>query len=175
MLNFRDYLNYAERYLRLAEEHLATSSEIDWLLIPAAILAWTAIESFVNNRLDDLTTIPEDFELHEKAFLLEKRIRFLDHGTQIGQFVLEGTEYRRLEDKIFFLIAKSGVANRSYLRGQSLWQRFEEFKKIRDAIIHPRLDKQIVLDIDIVRDHIQTSKQVIQLVSKHLWNKEVQF
>jgi hypothetical protein len=76
MLNYRDYLSYAESYLMLAEEKKHQSPDISWLLIPSAIMAWTAIESFVNNRLDDLGSIPTDLELHEKAFLLEKRIKF---------------------------------------------------------------------------------------------------
>ena len=73
MLNFRDYLHYAERHLRRAEDEDGSSEDINWLLIPATVLAWTAIESFVNNRLDDYGALPEDlFELHERAFLLEK-------------------------------------------------------------------------------------------------------
>jgi hypothetical protein len=71
MLSFRDYLSYAERYLRLAEDEVESSLDVAWLLIPATILAWAAIESFVNNRLSDYSSLPEDlFELHERAFLL---------------------------------------------------------------------------------------------------------
>jgi len=176
MLSFRDYLSYAERYLRLAEDELESSSDIAWLLIPATILAWAAIESFVNNRLNDYGSLPEDlFELHERAFLFEKRIRFVDKGSKIGQFILEGAEYRRLEDKIFFLIAKFSSQGGHNIRGESLWQDFQRFKDDRDALMHPRWDRGISLDIEKVRSHIETSKRVIQLVSKHIWNKGVDF
>jgi len=59
MLNYRDYLNFAERYIRHAEKDGINSSNLEWLLIPSIILAWTAIESFVNNRLFDYGSLPE--------------------------------------------------------------------------------------------------------------------
>jgi len=176
MLTFRDYLYYAEKYLRLAEDELENSSDIAWLLIPATVLAWAAIESFVNNRLSDYGSLPEDlFELHERAFLLEKRIRFVDSGNKIGQFILEGTEYRKLEEKIFFLIAKFSSQRGHNIRGGSLWQDFQRFKEDRDALVHPRLTKDVSLDIGKVRNHIETSKRVIQMISRYIWNKEVDF
>jgi len=175
MINFRDYLSYAETYLHLAEEKKQLSSDTKWSLIPSTIMAWTAIESFVNNRLDDLSSIPKDLELHEKAFLLEKRIRFNDRGSQIGEFNLEGAEYRRLEDKILFLLAKSGANTHSNIRGESLWQKFEKFKETRNAIVHPRLDKEFELNIEIVKGFIKTAKDIIQLISEHLWSKRIQF
>ena len=176
MFSFRDYLSYAEKYLRLAEDELESSPDVGWLLIPATVLAWAAIESFVNNRLSDYGSLPEDlFELHERAFLLEKRIRFVDRGNKIGQFILEGTEYRRLEEKIFFLIAKFSSQGGQNIREEGLWQDFRRFKEDRDALVHPRWDKDVSLDIGRVRNHIETSKRVIQLVSRHIWDKEVDF
>ena len=176
MLNFRDYLDYAERYLRRAEDEDVGSEDINWLLIPATVLAWTAIESFVNNRLDDYGVLPEDvFELHERAFLLEKRLRFVDRGSDIGCFVLEGAEYHRLEDKIFFLIAKFSSRGAHNIRGQSLWQNFEEFKDVRNGLMHPRRDTEISLSVEMIRAYIQTTKAIIQLVSEHIWDKKVDF
>jgi len=176
MLSFRDYLSYAEKYLRLAEDEVGTPSDMAWLLIPSTILAWAAIESFVNNRLDDYVSLPENmFELHERAFLSEKRIRFVDTGSKVGQFILAGAEYRRLEDKIFFLIAKSSSPGGHNIREESLWQDFQRFKDDRDALMHPRWDRSISLDVERAKNHIETSKRVIQLVSKHIWNKEVDF
>jgi len=142
MLNFRNYLEYTEKYLMLAEDEVERSSEANWLLIPATILAWSAIESFVNNMLDDFSTLPEGiFELHERAFLLEKKIKFESRGSRLGEFTLGETEYRRLEDKIFFLIAKIGRREAQNLRGGTLWQNFKEFKDTRDALVHPRRGK----------------------------------
>lgn len=176
ILDFRDYLNYAEKYLMRAEDDIEKSIDAYWLLIPATILAWSAIESFVNNRLDDFDSLPEGiFALHEKAFLTEKRVKFIDRGDKIGQFVLEGTEYRRLEDKIFFLIRKFGKPGIRNQKGEILWQNFQDFKNARDTLAHPRRDKEIDLDVAKVRKFIEISKEVIQLVSEHVWNKKITF
>jgi len=176
MLNFRGYLGYAEKYLMLAEDEVERSSEANWLLIPATILAWSAIESFVNNMLDDFGTLPEGiFKLHERAFLLEKKIKFEDRGSRLGEFTLGETEYRRLEDKIFFLIAKIGSREAQNLRGGALWQGFKKFKETRDALVHPRRGKEVSLSIKQVEGFLETSKEVIQLVSDHVWNRKVHF
>lgn len=154
MPNFRQYLDYAERYVQKAEleKERNSRSDIDWLLIPATILAWTAIESFVNNRLDDFGSLPEDmFALHERALLLEKRVRFCDSGEKIGTFTLEGTEYRKLEDKIFFLIAKFGKKDSHNIKKDVLWIRFLEFKDVRDSFMHPRTSKEKEIDINTVK------------------------
>lgn len=176
MLNFRDYLNFSEKYIRNAEDDCIKSSNSDWLLIPSIILAWTAIESFVNNRLFDYGSLPENiFELHERAFLLEKKLKFNESGENLGSFCLEGNEYRRLEDKIFFLISKFSSKKESDLKGKSLWQNFQEFKTLRDNILHPRTDKEIDIDINAAKKHLDTSKSIIQLISAHLWGKKVEF
>ncbi len=177
MLNFRDYLSFAERYIRNAEEEDSiNSSNLEWLLIPSVILSWTAIESFVNNRLFDYGSLPEQlFELHERAFLLEKRIKFIDSGKKLGSFVLKGNEYKPLEDKIFFLISKFSSKKEKYLKGKNHWQNFQEFKTLRDKILHPRTDKEIDLDISKAKKHLETSKYIIQLISEHLWSKKVEF
>ena len=95
----------------------------------------------------------------------------------MGSFVLEGNEYKRLEDKIFFLISKFSSKKAKDLKGKSLWQNFQEFKTLRDNILHPRTDKDIEIEIDInkVKKHIDTSKNIIQLISEHLWAKKVEF
>jgi len=176
MLNFRDYLDFAERYVRDAENNSKNSIDIEWLLIPSIILSWTAIESFVNNRLYDYGSLSEKkFELHERAFLLEQKIKFNDSGEDIGTFSLEGKEYRRLEDKIFFLISKFSSKKEKDLKGKSLWQDFQEFKTLRDNILHPRTDKAIEININTVKKHIETSKCLIELISEHLWGKKVEF
>jgi len=176
MLNFRDYLNFAERYIRDAEYNSTNSTNIECLLLPSIILAWTAIESFVNNRLFDYGSLPEEkFELHERAFLLEQKIKFIDTGENLGSFILEGKEYRRLEDKIFFLISKFSSKKDKDLKGKSLWQDFQEFKILRDNILHPRTDKEIEININKVKKHIDTSKCIIELISEYLWGKKIEF
>jgi len=172
MLTYRDYLDYAERSLLDARNTHSSK----WLLIPATILSWSAIESFVNNMLDDFASLPEDiFELHEKAFLLEKRLSFVDHGENIGQFEIVGREYRKLDNKIFFLLAKCEGQDTKSVKGATLWLDFKDFKDMRDALVHPRRDKDLTITIEKVESFIKTSKSIIQLISKNVWKKEVNF
>jgi hypothetical protein len=174
MIDYRDYLTYAEKYTFMAHEE--ASDNINWLLIPATILAWSSIECFINNMLDDFNTLPADmFELHERAFLLEKGIKFISKGSGLGQFALEGSEYRRLEEKIFFLIAKMNSTGSVGLKGSSLWQEFEKFKSSRDTIVHPSRSKELALEIQDVEEFIATAKSIITFVGKSVWNKEIVF
>lgn len=173
MLTFREYLDYAERCIDQVGEDDGIS---DWFFIPACILAWSSIESFVNNMLDDFASLdPNLFQLHERSFLLEERLKFINEGKDIGKFILEGKEYRKLEDKIFFLIAKCSGPDLETVKGRSLWQKFENFKDVRDSLVHPRRDKAVDLNKEMVEEFIETSKHVIQLISKNVWKKEVTF
>jgi hypothetical protein len=176
MLGFREYLGYAEKYVMLAEDEIGRSSDASWLLIPATVLAWAAVESFVNNILDDFGSLPEDlFELHERAFLLERRIRFMDSGDRLGEFALEGTEYQRLENKIFFLVAKFSTPGARNIKGATLWHQFQEFKETRDGLVHPRRGKEILLGIEKVNEYIGVARAIIELVSQHVWSRQVDF
>lgn len=175
MNSFRDYLEYAEKYLNLVDEN-DLKLDVNWLLIPATIITWSGIESFVNNMLDDFSNLPTDmFELHERAFLLEEKIRFIDRGNKIGQFDLEGKEFRRLEDKLLFLIAKFGIKKSDNIKGNTLWQKFQKFKEVRDDLVHPRRSKSIYLDIIIVKEFLTTAKEIICFISEKVWGKKVSF
>ena len=126
--------------------------------------------------LDDFASLdPNMFQLHERSFLLEERLKFINEGENIGNFILEGKEYRKLEDKIFFLIAKCSGPDLKTVKGENLWQKFEKFKYIRDSLVHPRRGKLVNLTKEMVEEFIETSKHVIQLISKNVWKKKVTF
>lgn len=170
MITFREYVDYAEKQLMLAEEEITNQRNADYLLIPAIILAWSAIECFVNNRLDEFDSLPDGFFTpHEKAFLTEKRLTFIDSGEKAGQFAIKGREFRRLSDKILFLLAKVGG---QVDKGGKLWRDFESFKDIRDSLVHPKQPQ--LTTVESVRKCIKTSKDVIQFISTG-WGKPVEF
>jgi hypothetical protein len=172
--DFRSYLKYAKKQLALAEDAIDKHENAECFLIPSVVLAWSAIELFVNNRCGDLNSLPEDmFETHEKAFLLEKRLRFENKGASIGKFILEGTEYQTLENKMFFLLSKLGTRDATKLKGGTLWGRFEEFKDLRDSLVHPRHEKQAELTPDKVRQNIETATELIQEISQRIWKKKI--
>lgn len=173
MITYREYLDYSDQALLAAKKD---NVHQEWLMIASTTFAWSAIESFVNNMLDDFASLPSNlFELHERALLLEQKLRFVDRGAQIGLFILEGKEYRRLEDKILFLITKFGGKDNKNIKGETLWQEFENLKNMRDALIHPRRSDGKNLDIEQVEGYIETAKSVIQLVSRNVWKKDVVF
>lgn len=103
-MDFRDHLVFAEKQIAQAEAPSSSLLDISLYLIPSILLSWIAIEAFVNSVIDDLNQVPPDlFFLHEKAFLLEKKVTFCEKGKQLGKFMIDrASEYHRLEDKIFF-------------------------------------------------------------------------
>jgi len=172
MLNYRDYLSYSEKYIQLAEEESRDKLKF---LIPSVVLSWTAIESFVNNIMDDFSSLPEDlFELHERGLLLEKKVIFVDSGNNMGKFKLDQTEYRRVDEKILFLIAKFSNLNKPY-KGETLWQKFEDLWDTRNKILHPRRSTELKLTIEKAYKYLEISKNIIQFVSTNVWHKEISF
>jgi hypothetical protein len=169
VIGFRNYIDFAERQLEIAEAEIDRGRAADLYLIPCVILAWSSIESFVNNRLDEFDSLPQGlFDLHEKAFLTEKLLTFQNSGEHAGQFTIKGSAFRKLSDKILFLIAKcGGTVN----KGESPWQEFEDLKEIRDTLIHPRRGKQMVIDAELARRCISISKKVIVFISEGLGHK----
>lgn len=175
MYNFRDFLEFAENLILDADADDLFDKKRQMMIISSVLFSWIAIESFINSMINDFASLPRDmFELHECAFLLEKKIKFEDSGDNLGNFILDNQkEYRALEDKIFFLIAKFGKKNGNY-KGGSLWQKFEEFKDTRNSIMHPRLDEEETINIKNANKYFETAKRIIEFVSMHVWGKSVE-
>lgn len=173
MIDFRNYLEYAEKYLNMAVNQ-KDNHDINWLLFPATILSWSAIECFVNNMLDDFSNLPSNlFSLHERSLLLEKKIIFIDEGKDAGKFVLKGKEYKRLDQKILFLIWKFSPEKKFKLREDSLWNKFVTFKNARDKIVHPSRSKSIILNIENVYEFRETSIAIIKLIAEKVWKTKI--
>jgi hypothetical protein len=169
VIGFHDYISFAERHLEMAEVEIDAGKDANLFLIPSVILAWSAIESFVNNILDIFDSLPANlFEAHEKAFLMEKHLKFQESGKNAGQFAIKGNAFKKLSDKILFLIVKCGSEVKL---NDTPWKDFERLKDIRDALVHPRQTKHKVLDADITRDCINISKRVIVFISEGLGHK----
>lgn len=167
-INYRDYLQYAYSCL--------LDSEKEWKLINGTFMAWVAIESYINNIIDDLNSLPSDmFKIHEKAFLEEKRLKFCESGVDIGEFILEGKEYRKLEEKIFFILRRFGKNKIDKVKNDRLWQDFIDFKEMRNILVHPKKSKGAELNYDKVNKYIDTAKEIIQFVSKCIYNERVEF
>lgn len=175
ILTFRDFLDYAERLHEDAKDRGEKRSAYPYL-IGSILNSWMAIESFINNMMQDFTSLPEDmFTIHERGFLEEKIVRFSDKGSKAGTFYLEKKEeYRRLEDKILFLIAKFGKSG-TIDRGTHIWQRFEKIKDKRNALSHPKRNREIELNLKDAQEAIQVAKDVITIVAKEVWKKPIKW
>jgi hypothetical protein len=139
------------------------------------LFSFIAIESFINNMMEDFTLLPKDiFTVHELGLLSESSVQFESSGEKAGQFVITSRrEYKRLEDKILFLIAKFGGP--AGAKGSNLWQRFEQAKRLRDGLTHPRKDGTPLLTPEEAKKVLDTSKEIIQMVSAKVWGIKVNF
>jgi hypothetical protein len=125
--------------------------------------------------MEDFASLPPDlFTVHERAFLEERCVQFASSGANAGTFeLINRPEYRRLEDKILFLIAK--FSNIRVDKGSGIWQRFEQSKTIRDRLTHPRKKTDLPLSAQDAKNAIEVAKEIIQLVSTGVWGKKVDF
>jgi hypothetical protein len=133
-----------------------------------------AVESFINNMMSDFASLPESlFTVHEQGFLSERAVSFSASGANAGRFELTNrTEYKRLEDKILFLLARfSGDAVN---KGDSLWQRFGKAKETRDHLTHPKKDIDVLPMPSDARNALEVARDIIGLVSSKVWGKSVE-
>jgi hypothetical protein len=175
-LSFRDFLDFAQGFRSNAEsaaaqghERLATS-----YIIASILLSWISIESFVNNMFEDFAALPQDiFTVHERGFLLERAVEFSVAGETAGEFCLTNrTDYKRLEDKILFLVGKFGGGTKLD-KGGPLWQKFEAVKQNRNLLSHPRRGQELNLSLDAASDALQVAQAVIDVLAEKVWGKPV--
>lgn len=175
MLSFRDFLHYAESLYEDARDKSQGGSAAPYI-IGSILNSWMSIESFINNMMQDFASLPEGvFTIHERGFLEEKQVRFANNGNKAGTFCLGNKEeFRRLEDKILFLIAKFG-RGKGASKGTHLWQRFQEMKDKRNTLTHPRRTRAIKLTLEDAQEAIDVAKNVIDFVSQEVWKRPVRW
>lgn len=178
MLSYRDFLDYAESFYLEAKREIraGVSDERQDLIIASLLLSWIAIESFVNNMMLDFARLPEDkLLIYERAFLTERMMEFVESGARAGEFQISNrVNYIPLDHKILFLIAKFGQGIKLD-RGGHLWQRFQDIKKKRDQITHPRKSSEIPISLDDASDAIKVAKAIIGTVSEKVWGESISF
>lgn len=173
-LTFRAFLRYAQR---LHDEAVATTTQDAALpyVIGSILASWISLESFVNNMMQDYTALPAPtFSVHERGFLEEKQVQFRRTGKNSGTFsITNNPEFRRIEDKLLFLIAKFGGGELD--KGGPLWQKFEKVKKKRNTLSHYRRDKDIELSPNDSNEAIELAKGLIEFLSKKIWKKPLKW
>ncbi len=125
--------------------------------------------------MQDYASLPDGvFSIHEKGFLEEKQVKFNRSGKDAGLFSVGTTsEFRRIEDKVLFLIAKFGDARVD--KGDKLWQKFEKVKKKRNSLTHYRRGCDIEVNLHDSQEAIDLAKELIEFLSKKVWRKSLKW
>jgi hypothetical protein len=170
---FRE-LKYSAELLKEAGDN-AEGSRQAGLYTGCILLALIAVESFINTMLQDLASVPAGaFSVHELGLLTEQQVRFQTDGSQAGNFTLERnrSQFWRLEDKVLFLFAK--CSSQPLQRGSNLWQRFNDVKKLRDNLTHPK-DTESFVSADDAEMAVHTVTELIEFVGNEMWGKPVKW
>jgi hypothetical protein len=173
-LSFRAFVSCAERLHEQAVEAASQKGAMPHL-IGSILTSWISLESFVNNMMQDYAALPEDtFSVHETGFLEERQVQFNRSGKAAGTFtVSKNPEFKRIEDKVLFLVARFGGGMLD--KGGQLWQKFERVKKKRNSLTHYRRDSDIELTTQDSQEAIELAKELIEFLSRKVWNKTVRW
>lgn len=164
---FEDYLQDSHEFLSTAK-HLAKNADDKGArryYRAAVFCASGAMEAFVNYIADSFAqakNIPD----YEIAFLNDKLIFFsADKG------LAERVEYHKLDDKIRVLMGRF-VSRFDF--GCATWNKFMEFKKFRDSLVHPRQaddETPIITYQKKVSEGLGSIIQIMNDLSRGLWRK----
>jgi hypothetical protein len=173
-LSFRTFLSSADK---LHNEALAEANHARAMpyLIGSILTSWISLESFVNNMMQDYLALPEQtFSVHERAFLEEKQVQFIRSGKSAGKFSIgPNVEFKRIEDKVLFLIAKFGGGELD--KGGRLWQKFEKVKKKRNTLTHYRRGSDIELTTQDSQEAMELAREMVELLSRKVWKKDLKW
>lgn len=175
-MSFRELLVDSQFFYDRACEASATGAkQTEQRCATASVLfSFMAIESFINNMMADFASLPEGIlSTHEQGLLQERAVQFASAGRSAGAFVLtKRREYRRLEDKVLFLVRR--IAGPGAIdKGSSYWQQFDRLKDLRDTLTHPRKDKTAAISLGDADEALEMAKTIIQQVAAKVWRKPV--
>jgi hypothetical protein len=175
-MSYREYLRDAEEFYERGCESLKSDVKADTrrCFTASVLLSFISLESFINNMMEGFAELKEIFSIHEIGFLKELSVQLENSGKFAGEFIITNKqEYKRLEDKILFLIAKFSDGPRID-KGSQLWQNFMICKDIRDKLAHPRENKEIELSSEDTKLVIDTITDVIKLVAGKVWKQKIE-
>lgn len=154
---FEDYLEDSYYFAEKANE-LSEEREIKRYYRASVFYAISAIEAFIN-YIGDIFARGEVFQPYEIAFLTDKKFSISGGNFEI----IEQMEYHKLEDKIRFLICKF-IPDFDFFHNPA-WSRFLEFKKFRDAIIHPRQNENNIEIIEYKQNLTNGLSSIIEIMN----------
>jgi hypothetical protein len=156
---FEDYLQDSHYFLTAAETTIkeGNAREARRYFRAAVFCAFGAMEAFVNYLADSFSKA-KSIPAHEILFLTDNALVFAKN-----KGFVERTEFHRLEDKLRLLISKF-VPGFDF-EGLS-WNRFKEFKDLRDSLVHSR-DAEDERDPSDYRMRMREGlKSIIEIMNK---------
>lgn len=174
-VSYRELIEDSQWFCDQAESaHHGTKAQ-ERFCTASILFSFMALESFINDMMSDFTVLPSGLLTpHEMGFLAEKAVEIADSGPNAGKFlVTKKDRYQNLEYKIMFLVAR--FSGDTLDKGSTLWQRFQKMKDIRDSLTHPRKAKTTAPSLSDSRTAMDTTKEIIELVSQKVWKKKVRF
>ena len=129
---FEDYLSDAHYYLIEGNHRKRENIEASIRAYRASVfLSASALEAFIN-YIGETLDKSADLSLHERDLLNDR-----EHLIKIEAAILvDKTKYFTVESKIKYLIKKFNIDYE--VASSSEWSKFQEFRKFRNKLIHPR-------------------------------------
>ncbi len=129
------------------------------------LFAWAAFEGWINKTSLDFSITMKRLTVHERAFLTEKRIELKNGVFQLTNSI----KYESNQEKLEFLL--SSIAKTKLNKSTKHWQDFQEIKKLRDSLVHPKLGSETSFNIEKAEKTIEVLVYYLNLLSKKLYNK----
>ncbi len=157
-------INDSNYFLLEAEKLDAKNISKKERLIRASILtAWAGFEGWINKTAFDFAQSMSHLSEVERGVLMEKRVELKN-----GKFLLTNNDkYESTENKMEFLVTT--VAGRVFDKSNKYWKDFKEIKKIRDSIVHPKMNHRTSFNETHARMTISTLRYYQKLLSKKLY------
>lgn len=133
----------------------------------SVIISWAAFEGWINKTCEDFAQTSSNLSTLEVGFLKEKKVEIKN-----GEFVISNTDkYETTENRIEFLLRT--FANYKIDKSKIYWQNYKLSKNLRDSIMHPKINKVSIIDIQSAETNLNTLKYFIEILSKKLYGKKL--
>ena len=160
------------RYFLKEAKNNSSSNELRLRFIKASIIAsWSTLEGWLNCISYQFGTFlsRRQIELHEKAFLLEKKLELRNGKWKISN----SDDFQRVEDKILFLLNRFGP--HEFDKTSKLWSDFQKIKRIRNGLVHPKTGKLEIKDLTLKNAElaIETVITTLKMLTKKIYHKDL--
>jgi len=167
----KTFVDDSKFFLKEAKSH-SNNYPLSLRFIKATIIcSWCALEGWLNCITYGFGTSLSNrqIELHEKAFLLEKKLKFNNGVWEIDKV----DNFQKTENKILFLLKRFGPHDIE--KGGKLWFNFKKIEKIRNGLVHAKTGKLDIRDLTINNAElaIKTIIEIMKILNKNIFKSEL--